>query len=235
MVTHGLKNRCNTVSERKRMEAVMARATAPANGYPDVRMPRIRRWWDDSAWTAFAASVDERAGSSSASSTLAAGVRKGAAARIPELASSPPSNSCDQQTDPDGRVAEDQAAFLRQSLLEFRRMEHDELELELADLGNKLPTLRLERDQLQMELRDLNRQVPALTRERDELLAAVTPLRAEWAELQTKGRELEQIESEIQALRFQKASLDRELLSELRRSTESLKTTANKKNRFHDS
>lgn len=211
----------------------MARATAPANGHPDLRLPRIRRWWDDSAWTAFEASVEERAGSSSAPSTLATGVRK-CAARIPELASGPPSTPHDHQTDPDGREAQEQAAFLRQSLLEFRIMEHHELELELADLGNRLPTMRYERDRLQMELRDLNRQVPALTRERDELLEAVTPLRAELAELQTRDRELKQVESEIQELRSQKASLDRELLSELRRSTENLKTTVNK-NRFHDS
>ncbi len=233
MVTHRSKNRCNTMSERKRMEAVMARVTAPVNGHSDLKMPRIRRWWDDAAWTAFAATVEERAGSSSPSPNLGSGVRR-CAARIPELASRPPSISSDHRQDLEGRAFEEHAAFLRQSLLEFRLMEHHELELELADLGNTLPTMRHERDRLQRELGDLNHQVPALARERDELLASVTPLRAELAELQGKGRELKQVEAEIRELRSQKASLDRELLSELRRSTETLETTSNK-NRFHDS
>jgi hypothetical protein len=204
----------------------MARATAPVGRRSEIPMPRIRPWWDDCTWTAFAASVEARAAAATTVRQVATPVQR-SAARIPALAPSTP-------PDPrgDGPCAE--YGESKGQLVELTTIERDRLRTEAAELINTMSTMRHERDKLHMELRDLNSQVPILSRERDELLAAVTPLRAELADLQMKDQELRQLESEIQALRYQKCSLDREILSELRRSTDKLRTSP-RKYRFDDS
>jgi hypothetical protein len=211
----------------------MARAAAPTSGRAEIRMPRIRHWWDDCTWTAFAASVEARAASASTPPQIAPRVQL-PAAEVPEIALCSPSNP--RHTGPSAaeqKLEERHVVFL-ESLLELGIEKRDQLQMECDDLSDRISTMRHERDQLQTQLRDLNSQVPTLSRERDELLAAVTPLRTELADLQTKDQELGELESEIRALRDQKASLDREIVSQLRTSTEGLRTPPNEY-RFHDS
>ena len=133
--------------------------------------------------------------------------------------------------------------------------ERDRLRTELVELNGEVPSLSHERDELLDAVTPLRAEVPSLSheraelldavtplraevstlsRERDELLAAVTPLRAEVTELRTQRQELKVLRSEIEELRHQKASLDQELLSELRRSTETLRTSPTRQ-RFDDS
>ena len=209
----------------------MARAAAPASGRPELRMPKIRHWWDDCTWIAFAASVEERASSASTTPQITTRIQR-SAAQIPELASCPPSNPLHNGPYAAEQELEQQHTFFRQSLLELGVEKRGQLQMEFDDLSNKISTMRHERDQLQTEFRDLNVQVPTLSRQRDELLAAVTPLRTELADLHMKDQELRQVESEIRALRNQKSSLDREILSQLRAFSEN---TSPKKYRFDDS
>lgn len=216
----------------------MVRPTAHASGRAEPLMPRIRHWWEDCTWTAFAASVEERAASASTGRKITTRVQR-IPEQIPELATRPLSNPRHIGPFSSEREFEGQHTPFRQSLLDLGIRERDrlleerdQLQMESADLSNKISTMRRERDQLQTELSDLHDQVPTLSRERDELLAIVAPLRTELVDLHLKDQELRQLESEIQALRHQKSSLDREILPQLRGSTE--KTSPNK-HRFHDS
>ena len=199
----------------------MARATAPVGGRPELRLPRIRPWWDDSAWTAFASTVEERAASAALVRPVAASADT-PAGRVPELTA---------DTRPESGDGEPEREARRTGLTSMVR---DLLRKEVTDLSIEISLMRHGRDQLREELRELNDRLAILGGERDGLLAAVTPLRAELAELQSKDRQLGRLESEIQALRHQKASLDREILNALRGTTESPRGLASKR-RFDDS
>ena len=189
-------------------------------------MPRIRPWWDEAGWTEFAASVTERA-ISAVTAGQAASRLEGPVMPIPELV---PSGS--SKSPADGRCGE--AGEFAEQATELAMRPRDQLRSEASELGDQIWRLRQQRDQLRTELEGLNDQVPDLRRERDELLAAVAPLRTELADLPVKHHELDQLESQIQALRHQKSSLDREILSDLRRSTENLRIPPNGR-RFDDS
>ena len=203
----------------------MVRATAPVGGRSDIRMPRIRPWWEDRTWTAFAASVEARAASAATVRQVASRIKR-SAAPIPELPPSP--NPGPDLDEPDGS---DAACTAHRGEVTAREL--DQIRSEATQLRGKLSAMRQERDLLHRELCDLHVEVPSLSRERDELLAAVIPLRAELADLQTKDQELTRLVSEIQALRHQKSSLDREILAELRRSTDDLRNPPRR--RFDDS
>jgi uncharacterized coiled-coil DUF342 family protein len=156
-------------------------------------------------------------------------------APIPELPPAPdPGPSCEGRAVDDTRGLADQGARLRRTLVDLGVTDRDRLRAELVALKNTVPKMARERDRLRTELVELSGEVPTLSRERDELLAAVTPLRAEVTELRTQRQELKALRSEIEELRHQKASLDQELLSELRRSTETLRTSPTRQ-RFDDS
>ncbi len=212
----------------------MARGTTISERHPCLQVPRTHRWWDGRTWTAFAASVEARAVAAPGPPRFAAPAGHSATA-IPELAPLPdPGPGCDGRTGDDTLGLADEVAVLRRTLVTLGVTERDRLRTELVDLKNTIPRMVRERDRLRTELVDLNGKVPTLHRERDELLAAVTPLRAELTELRTKQQELKVLRSEIEELRHQKSSLDKELLSELRRSTENLRSTPTR-HRFDDS
>jgi len=204
----------------------MVQVTAPADRYPDLdlQIPKPLRWWDCSTWTEFAASVDERAVSTATSPLVRAHVQS-STARIPEMVSTLDPEPCQQEELFVGmRQLEAEVAQLRQTLEELRLTELRQLRTDLVELISQIPTMKHERNQLRTELVDLNGQITNLSRERDELLAAVAPLNAEVRELRLTQQEMTLLKAEIQALRCQKSSLDRELLAELRKSTEQFRS-----------
>ena len=206
------------------MEVAMVQVTAPADRYPDLQIPKTLRWWDCSTWTEFAASVDARAVSTATSPPVRAHVQS-STARIPEMVSTLDPESCQQAELFIGmRQLEAEVAQLRQTLEELRLTELRQLRTDLVELISQIPTMKHERNQLRTELVDLNGQITNLSRERDELLAAVAPLNAEVRELRLTQQEMTLLKAEIQALRCQKSSLDRELLAELRKSTEQFRS-----------
>ena len=208
------------------MEAAMVQVTAPADRYPDLdlQIPKTLRWWDCSTWTEFAASVDERAVSTATSPPVQAHFQP-STVRIPEMVSTLDPEPCQQEELFVGmRQLEAEVAQLRQTLEELRLTELRQLRTDLVELNMQIPTMKHERNQLQTEVVDLTDQITTLSRERDELIAAVTPLNAEARELQLAQQEMTLLKAEIQALRCQKSSLDRELLAELRRSTEQFRS-----------
>jgi len=204
----------------------MVQVTAPADRYPDLdlQIPKPLRWWDCSTWTEFAASVDERAVSTATSPLVRAHVQS-STARIPEMVSTLDPEPCQQEELFVGmRQLEAEVAQLRQTLEELRLTELRQLRTDLVELISQIPTMKHERNQLRTELVDLTGQITNLSRERDELLAAVAPLNAEVRELRLTQQEMTLLKAEIQALRCQKSSLDRELLAELRKSTEQFRS-----------
>ena len=204
----------------------MVQVTAPADRYPDLdlQIPKPLRWWDCSTWTEFAASVDERAVSTATSPLVRAHVQS-STARIPEMVSTLDPEPCQQEELFVGmRQLEAEVAQLRQTLEELRLTELRQLRTDLVELISQIPTMKHERNQLRTELVDLNGQITNLSRERDELLAGVAPLNAEVRELRLTQQEMTLLKAEIQALRCQKSSLDRELLAELRKSTEQFRS-----------
>jgi hypothetical protein len=217
----------------------MTETTASADMYPDFHIPKILRWWDGGPWTAFAASVEARAVSArAASAPTATRVRarvRPTPARIPELVRGPSPRPGRPEATSAGRPElEMEVARLRRRLADLGVTERDRLWMELADLNSQIPTMRSERHQLRTELAYLNNEIPTLGDERNGLLAEVTPLRAEVADLRSKQQELRTLKSEIQALRHQKSSLDRELLAEIRESTEK-PAPSRTRFKFHDS
>jgi len=197
----------------------MVQVTAPADGYLDLQIPKPLRWWDCSTWTEFEASVEARAISTATDSHV-----QPSTARIPELVSHD-SKTCHQAELFIGkRQIEAEVAQLRQTLEDLRLTELRKLRMDVAELNNQLPSMKHERNQLQTELVDLTGEISNLSRERDQLLAAVIPLNAVVRDLRSKQQEVILLKAEIQALRCEKSSLDRELLVELRRSTEQFRS-----------
>ena len=190
------------------MEAEVADASAPAD-VPDPQIPNIFPWWDGQAWTAH--EPQGNAPASSALTSLHAPTHvKPSPAPIPELALSPAQEPCHC-----GELFG----------------EKQELEDEVAQLLHTLAERGTERDRLRMELVDLNSQIPTLRHERDELLVAAASLRGVATDLGFKRQELTSLRSEIQSLKYQKSSLNRELV-ERRGLTKSARTGYQK---FHDS
>jgi prefoldin subunit 5 len=217
----------------------MTETAASADRYPDFHIPKILRWWDGGPWTAFAASVEARAVSARAASAPTATRTRApvelSPARIPELVRGPSPRPGRRQAAPaDRQKLEAEVAQLRRTLAELGVTERDRLWMELADLNSQIPAMRHERDQLQTELADLNNEIPTLGDERNGLLAEVTPLRAELVDLRSKQSELKSLKSEIRTLRHQKSSLDRELLAEIRGTSEK-PANARSRYKFDDS
>jgi cell division protein FtsL len=215
------------------MEAAMAEVIAPADRDSDVQIPQVLRWWDSGTWAAFEASVDALA----VTSTTPAQVPTRTDPRpggIPELVLGETPKDADDGAFAGRRALEEEVAQLRRTLDELGVTERDQLWMEVVDLNSQIPAMRHEREQLRIEVVDLNSQLPAMRHEREELLAAVAPLRAEVTDLRSKQQELASIRSEIRQLRHQKSALDRELLAELRSSTEESGRARNR-HRFHDS
>jgi hypothetical protein len=216
------------------MEAAMTDVTAPPDWYPDTHIPEFLRWWEGCTWTAFEASVEALALSPSTSPPIQSRADP-RPARIPDLATTPPAGPCRHEgIVVEKQELEEEVAQLRQTLDELGVTERDRLWMELVDLNSQIPTLRCERNHLRTELVELGSRVPALRRERDELLATITPLSSEVTDLRGQQQELATLRSQIQELRHQRASLDAELVAQLRESTEQPSSTRSR-HKFHDS
>jgi hypothetical protein len=217
------------------MEAAVADATAPAGWYSDFQIPNILRWWDGQTWTTHMAPVKTPVATPPATPRMPTRV-KPSPAQIPELVTrfAPESRSGDRGQDDELRLDEDLACLLR-TFAEPDTAGRDELRGEFVELKGQLPPLRRERDDLRVELAELQNQRSPLRRERDELVAAVTPLKAEVAELRSKRQEGKTLRSELEVLQNQKSSLDRKLADLRRPMAETNRGTRIKGQRFHDS
>jgi hypothetical protein len=216
------------------MEAAMADPAAPG-WYPDLQIPKIIRWWDGNTWTALAAPVAAPTASTTISPP-APDPGKRPPARIPELVVRPTRSPC---------VGEEAALGVHELTAERDQRRHtwsergvterDQLWMELVDLNSQIPAMRRQRDQLRTDLLELSSQIPTLSTERDDLLADVVPLRAEVTNLRLKQQELKSLKEEIDGLRRQRSSLDRDWLAEVRGPMPRFRSTRTKHQKFHDS